>query len=67
MFHVVKKNKRLWLYEDDTPLYTPVDFLIVQSRDQLKEVANKLNNGANYIDTIIEFETSCKRKRRPRC
>lgn len=58
--HVVKRHKRLWIDDDNgNPVYTPPDFIHLQSRDPLKELAENFRSRP-YIDAVMEFETKIR-------
>ena len=55
---VVKRNKRLWIdAEDGTPVYTPPDFIRLQSRQPMFDLAAELEDG-DYIGAVMRFESS---------
>lgn len=60
MYEVVKKFKRLYIVKDGEMIYTPPDFIRhkIKSREELEEIASQLNQGTDYIDAIMKFETS---------
>lgn len=63
---VVKRNKRLWIDDEDgNPVYTPPDFIHLQSREPLKELAENFRSRP-YIDAVMEFEDRFRRKRTSR-
>lgn len=69
MYAVEKRNKRLHVIEAATgaSVYTPPDFVRVQTRQQFAELANLLNfRGFRDIDAIIEFETAFQHRPRHR-
>lgn len=60
---VVKRFKRLWIDDDDgRPVYTPPDFIRLQSRDALNELAESLRSRP-YIDAVMEFEAKIRPRR----
>ena len=62
MFVVKKKNKKLYIVDDnDTIVYGIPDFIKIHSRDILKNLADKFNEkGKRDIDAIIEWESSVR-------
>lgn len=59
---VVKYNRRLYIACDETLVYTPPDFLRLQSRELLQQLADNANaRGQLHIDDVILFETICPR------
>lgn len=67
---VVKRNKRLWIEDDETgeTIYTPPDFVRMQSREPfLKLALDMMEPGAARIGLIIAFETAHnpRSRRRP--
>jgi hypothetical protein len=65
VFEVVKFHKRLWIKNVETEqlIYTPPCFINVVNRECLNKLANDLNDGVKYIDAVIDFENSARRKR----
>jgi hypothetical protein len=61
---VVKRNKRLWIDDEDgTPVYTPPNFIRLQTRDPLQRLANALALG-DYIGLVMKFETEARGDKR---
>jgi len=57
---VVKRHKRLWIDDEDgNPVYTPPDFIRMQSREPLKMLAENLSSRP-YIDAVMEFEATVR-------
>lgn len=53
---VVKRNKRLWIDNDaGEAVYTPPDFIRLQSRQPMHDLAASLANRP-YIDAVMDFE-----------
>lgn len=63
-FVVVKRHKRLWIVrlEDDLSIYTPPDFVKLQSRLPLQDLALRFTESRSRdIAAITEFETTNRR------
>lgn len=67
VFLVVKRHKRLWIEADGELIYTPPNFIRLQSRAPLINLADQLMSlGSRDIDAIAEFEDRfSSRKRLP--
>lgn len=62
-YKVVKRHKRLWIDDENgNPVYTPPDFIRLQSREPLKELAENLSSRP-YIDAVMGFETAIRQAR----
>lgn len=60
-FTVVKRHKRLHVVnERGESVYTPPDFLRVDSRKILEDLADRMND--DTIDAIMAFEANCRRR-----
>lgn len=63
-FVLVKKNKRLWIEGDGLPVYSPPDFVKLQSREPMQLLAQQFNRvGSRDINAIAAFETRYGPKR----
>lgn len=63
-YRVCKYNKRLYIVCNDTLVYTPPDFLTINSRQQLQELVDRANKrGQLVIQDVSVFEARCKRPR----
>lgn len=63
---VVKRNKRLWIDDDaGNPVYTPPDFIHLQSREPIIRLAERLR-AVSYIDAVMDFEANATTKRKGR-
>ncbi len=60
--HVVKRNRRLWI-EDDAgrQIYTPPDFIRLDTRLQLADLA-KASEAGGGIRSIMKFESGARRQ-----
>lgn len=64
VYSLCKYNKRLYIACNDTLVYTPPDFLTINSRQQLQELVDRANTrGQLVIADVIVFEARCKRPR----
>lgn len=60
----MKYNKRLYIACEDVLVYTAPDFLHLDSRQQLQELADRANTrGQLVIEDVIVFESRMKRPR----
>lgn len=64
---MAKINKRLWVCDvDGTYIYTPPDFIRLQSREPLWALARELEHSP-YINAVMGFESThfpaCSRRR----
>lgn len=60
---VVKRNKRLWIDDDaGRPVYSPPDFIRLQSRQPLVELSEQIASG-DYIGAVMEFEAAARQGR----
>jgi hypothetical protein len=62
--HVVRKrHKRLWIdiLESGKAIYTPPSFIRLVNRQPMIDLAARLTAGADYIDSVMEFETNAPR------
>lgn len=62
MYRVKKIHKRIWVIneEDETAIkYCAPIFLrrSIPDRKSYQDLADKLNDGVDYIDAVMEFET----------
>ena len=63
-YHLCKYNRRLFIACGDVLVYTPPDFLRIDSRQQLQELVDRANlRGQLVIKDVIVFETRLKRPR----
>lgn len=63
---VIKRNKRLWIDDKDgNPVYTPPDFIYLQSREPLIQLAQEMEVRP-YIDAVMDFEKAATAKRKGR-
>lgn len=61
---VVKRNKRLWVIDRQGALvYTPPDFIRLQSREPLNALAADLE-WRPYIEAVMDFERTARRTQR---
>jgi acetoin utilization deacetylase AcuC-like enzyme len=62
-YAVRKMNGRLWIEDQhtQTPLWTPPDFIKMQSRQPLFDVVLQANQGGIKIESIIDLEASARR------
>ena len=61
--NVVKRHKRLWIDDaDGRPVYTPPDFIRLQSRQPMHDLAAALRQRP-YIEAVMEFEAKHIRAR----
>ena len=64
VYHLCKYNRRLFIACEDSLVYTPPDFLRIDSRQQLQELVDRANlRGQLVIQDVIVFETRLKRPR----
>jgi hypothetical protein len=68
MYHCVKRNKRLWIDSDEAEgIYTPPNFMRLQSREPMHELARQLTVAGGYsIQAIVDFETIHRRVKEPK-
>jgi hypothetical protein len=63
-FVVVKRHKRLWIDRDGEAVYTPPNFIRLQSRGPIIALAAHLTEiGSRDINAIAEFETKHSSRR----
>lgn len=63
-FRILKYNTRLYIACEDILVYTAPDFLRLDSRQQLQELADRANTrGQLVIEDVIVFESRIKRPR----
>ena len=62
--NVVKRHKRLWIMDGDVEIYTPPNFIQLQSREPMFELARQMDAaGGRSITAIIEFETRYSKRK----
>jgi len=61
-YRVCKFNKRLYIASEDVLIYTPPDFIILNSRQQLQVLVDRANTrGQLHIKDVIVFEARAPR------
>lgn len=64
VYSLCKYNRRLYIACGDSLVYTPPDFLTINSRSQLQELVDRANTrGQLVIADVIIFESRLKRPR----
>ncbi len=64
MYIVEKINKRLWITNSGERIYTPPEFVVMLSRNNLQEVADQFNLKKEYdILAVIKFESDFRFRR----
>ena len=63
MFKVLRKNRKLGIYNEDGFVYSPPRFIRLNAKADLERLAEKFNEtGSNDIKSIMEWETKMRPK-----